>query len=162
MSQDAGGKAVTTPKYMAMLVRCTVAERDPGQLGATPAPSARLQQLATFEWPPPLPPTPSLPLQQDIANRRRTTLDVDLDDLDEFSKDPELVEHVERNTQQYLSLLAEAADNSMPAPTDDDLPEDVFDVLLDQVRQGGGWAAWSVCGNRRCVCRGAGAGAALG
>ncbi|EFN55074.1 hypothetical protein CHLNCDRAFT_52849 [Chlorella variabilis] len=72
---------------------------------------------------------------QDIANRQRSTLDVDLDDLDGFSKDPELVEHVEGNTQQYLRLLAEAADNIMPAPTDDNLPEDVFDVLLDQRRR---------------------------
>lgn len=61
-------------------------------------------------------------------------LEVDLDDLEGFSKEPELVEHLERNTQQYLTLLAEAADNIMPQPTEDDLPEDVFDVLLDQVR----------------------------
>jgi DNA replicative helicase MCM subunit Mcm2 (Cdc46/Mcm family) len=72
-------------------------------------------------------------LQQDIANRQRSTLEVDLDDLDGFSKDPELVEHLEHNTQQYLVLLAEAADNIMPSATDENLPEDVFDVLLDQV-----------------------------
>ncbi|KAL4437489.1 hypothetical protein ABPG77_003470 [Micractinium sp. CCAP 211/92] len=69
---------------------------------------------------------------QHIANRRRTTLEVSLDDLEQYSKDPELVTRLERNTQQYLTLLAEAADNRMPAPCEDDLPEDVFDVLLDQ------------------------------
>ncbi len=75
----------------------------------------------------------SPPPQQHIANRRRTTLEVSLDDLEQYSKDPELVTRLERNTQQYLTLLAEAADNRMPAPCEDDLPEDVFDVLLDQV-----------------------------
>lgn len=59
---------------------------------------------------------------------------MELDDLEEYSKDGgELVAHVERNTQQYLALLAEAADNIMPQPSEDNLPEDVFDVLLDQV-----------------------------
>lgn len=76
--------------------------------------------------------------QQDIANRQRTTLEVDLDDLEGYSKEPELVEHLERNTQQYLTLLAEAADNIMPPPSEHDLPEDVFDVLLDQVGPGRG------------------------
>jgi hypothetical protein len=73
-------------------------------------------------------------LQQEISNRQRCTLDIDLDDLEGFSKDVELVEHLERNTQQYLALLAEAADNILPPPTEDNLPEDVFDVLLDQVQ----------------------------
>lgn len=81
---------------------------------------------------------PSLPCraQQEIANRRRTMLEVELDDLEGYSKDAELVSHLERNTQQYLSLLAEAADNIMPQPTEENLPEDVFDVMLDQVGRG--------------------------
>ena len=84
-------------------------------------------------------PSPAAPLlQQDIANRQRNTLEVGLDDVEGFSKDVELVERLEANTQQYLTLLAEAADNIMPAPTDSDLPEDVFDVLLDQVGGVGG------------------------
>ena len=136
--------------------------------------------------------------QQDISNRRRTTLEVALDDLEGYSKEAELVARLERNTQQvgqvfpfipfnrqtmrchsrqhkpqvsavlyrsswetgnaglsntvcrrqctsagapspphsaaqYLALLAEAADNIMPSATEDNLPEDVFDVLVDQV-----------------------------
>lgn len=101
------------------------------------------------------------PSQQDIANRRRTTLEVSLDDLEQYSKDPELVTRVERNTQQYLTLLAEGADNRMPAPSEDDLPEDVFDVLLDQVRGrrrargcGGGSAQPSQVGGERVCCLG--------
>lgn len=77
---------------------------------------------------------PPLP-QQEVANRQCSTLDIDLDDLEEFSKEAELVDRLERNTQQYLTLLAEAADNILPQPTDDNLREDVFDVLLDQVRR---------------------------
>ena len=56
-----------------------------------------------------------------------------MDDLEAYSKDEELVARVERNTQQYLQLCAEAADRNMPPPTLPDLPEDVFDVLLEQV-----------------------------
>lgn len=93
-------------------------------------------------------------MQQEIANRRRTTLEVSLDDLEEYSKDPELVTRLERNTQQYLTLLAEGADNRMPAPCEDDLPEDVFDVLLDQVglRRHAGSA--SAASERACISAG--------
>lgn len=35
----------------------------------------------------------------------------------------------------YLSLVAQAADAAMPDPDSSDLPEDVFDVLLDQRRR---------------------------
>lgn len=114
----------------------------------SPCPARRFERARRQPRPAALlPRRPAPRLQQDIANRQRGTLEVDLDDLEGFSKDPELVEHVERNTQQYLQLLAEAADNIMPPPTDDNLPEDVFDVLLDQVGAGaadrGGWAARS-------------------
>ena len=130
VSQDEVGKAVTTPKYMTMLVGGrwdrgagiggpAFAAPPPGHSNAAPPPGAPL-------------------LQQDIANRQRNTLEVGLDDVEGFSKDVELVERLEANTQQYLTLLAEAADNIMPAPTDSDLPEDVFDVLLDQVGGVGG------------------------
>ena len=116
----------------------------PGQRGA-PADAASLNAAARAR-PPPRPAlpcsactlAPALPCraQQEIANRRRTMLEVELDDLEGYSKDAELVSHLERNTQQYLSLLAEAADNIMPQPTEENLPEDVFDVMLDQVGQG--------------------------
>eukprot|EP00887_Chlorella_sp_A99_P007647 scaffold20.g7647.t1 len=72
---------------------------------------------------------------QEIANRKRTALEVELDDLETFAPGGDLVEHIERNTAQYLALIAEAADAKMPEPTDPDLVEDVFDVLLDQRRR---------------------------
>ena len=81
----------------------------------------------------PLPPSPP---QQAIANRRLNTLEVDLDDLESFYKHEQeaLLRSVETNTSQYLALLAEAADKIMPPPTEDDLPEDVFDVIMEQAR----------------------------
>jgi hypothetical protein len=53
----------------------------------------------------------------------------------QFSKDKELVSRIEQNTQMYLSLFADAADMSMPRPTlpADEMAEDVYDVLVDQV-----------------------------
>ena len=56
---------------------------------------------------------------------------MDLDDLEAFVTDPELVSHIEGNTYQYLSLIGEAADAVMPSPSDADLPEDVFDIMMD-------------------------------
>ena len=133
VEQDGSGKTVTRPKYMAMLVR------RPGGGGPRRG-SRQFKCRRRRPCPPagaPAPPRPRPPRclrpQQDIANRQRATLEVELDDLEGYSKDAELVAHVERNTQQYLALLAEAADNIMPQPTEDNLPEDVFDVLQDQV-----------------------------
>ncbi|KAL6779626.1 MCM7 [Auxenochlorella protothecoides x Auxenochlorella symbiontica] len=72
---------------------------------------------------------------QAIVNRERATLEVDLDDVASYVKDGDLVHRMETNTQQYLSLLASAADEAMPAPTRSDLPDDIFDILLDQRRR---------------------------
>ena len=49
------------------------------------------------------------------------------EELDEF------LHSIESNTRQYLKLFAEAADIAMPAPSRNDIPNDVFDVLLEQV-----------------------------
>lgn len=75
--------------------------------------------------------TPFSLLQQDIANRRRDTLDIALDDLQSFTTLPDLITHIETNTFEYLRLISEAADAVMPAPTDTDLPEDVFDIMME-------------------------------
>ena len=45
----------------------------------------------------------------------------------------ELLHNIESNTRQYIKLFAEAADIAMPAPDRNDIPNDVFDVLLEQV-----------------------------
>lgn len=51
------------------------------------------------------------------------------DGLDDF------LHNIETNTRQYIKLFAEAADIAMPAPNRNDIPNDVFDVLLEQVAQ---------------------------
>lgn len=79
------------------------------------------------------PDTPRHALQQEIANRERKSLEVDLDDVAAYVQDPSLTERMEANTLQYLGLLAQAADEVMPQPTKTDLPEDIFDILLEQV-----------------------------
>lgn len=71
-------------------------------------------------------------MQQEIANRKKTTLAVHLDDLDDYTAEHELVHHIERNTYQYLSLIADAADAVMPAPNDMEISEDVFDIMMEQ------------------------------
>ena len=70
--------------------------------------------------------------QQDIANRRRDTLEIELDDLEAFGGSKELMGGIENNTYQYLSVIADAADAIMPSPTDSNLPEDVFDIMMEQ------------------------------
>ena len=45
----------------------------------------------------------------------------------------ELLQNIQSNTRQYIKLFAEAADIAMPAPNRNDIPNDVFDVLLEQV-----------------------------
>lgn len=45
----------------------------------------------------------------------------------------ELLHNIESNTRQYIKLFSEAADIAMPAPSRNDIPNDVFDVLLEQV-----------------------------
>lgn len=46
-----------------------------------------------------------------------------------------MVQRVEQNTHMYLGLFADAADARMPPPSipADMLPEDVYDVLIEQV-----------------------------
>ena len=46
----------------------------------------------------------------------------------------ELLKKIETNTRQYVRVFAEAADKVMPVATRTDIPSDVFDVLLEQVR----------------------------
>ena len=69
---------------------------------------------------------------QEIANRQRDALVVSLDDLESYTDVPELVTNIESNTYQYLSLIADAADAVMPAPTDVGISEDVFDIMMEQ------------------------------
>jgi hypothetical protein len=49
--------------------------------------------------------------------------------------DGELLNAVRGNTRRYLMLFAEAADDVMPPPTELNEEDDVFDVLMRQVRE---------------------------
>lgn len=69
---------------------------------------------------------------EEISNRQRDTLSIDLDDLESFTDEPDLIQNVESNTYQYLSIFAEAADAVMPPPTITSVTEDVFDIMMDQ------------------------------
>lgn len=42
------------------------------------------------------------------------------------------MEEIEKNTYTYMSVIADAADAVMPTPTDTNLPEDVFDIMMEQ------------------------------
>lgn len=70
--------------------------------------------------------------QREIANRRRDRLEIELDDLDEYTDDGKVVQNIESNTNQYISIIAEAADDVMPPPSEE-LPvsEDVFDIMME-------------------------------
>ena len=61
---------------------------------------------------------------QDIANRKRSSLIIDMNDL--YAYDPELCESVKGNTKRYMNVFAEAADAAMPPATDTSIPDDVI------------------------------------
>ena len=72
---------------------------------------------------------------QAIANRKSDALVISLDDLEDYVSEetvPGLLTNIETNTHQYLSLIADAADAVMPAPTDVEITEDVFDIMMEQ------------------------------
>mmetsp|Transcript_25472 Transcript_25472/g.55379 ORF Transcript_25472/g.55379 Transcript_25472/m.55379 type:complete len:729 (+) Transcript_25472:157-2343(+) len=73
---------------------------------------------------------------QDISNRQRRTLEIDMDDVATFSESPEsngalrdFCTNIETNTKRYIKLFAAAADQVMPLPTGNYAEPDVFDVL---------------------------------
>jgi len=51
----------------------------------------------------------------------------------QYYPDGDLADAAAANARTYEGLLAAAADAAMPAPTRDDVVEDVFDVLQRQV-----------------------------
>lgn len=57
----------------------------------------------------------------------------------QYYPDGELAAEATANARRYARLAAEAADAAMPPPTRGDLPDDVFDVLHRQVKEGGGY-----------------------
>ncbi|KAJ9507934.1 hypothetical protein QJQ45_021173 [Haematococcus lacustris] len=79
-------------------------------------------------------------LLQDIANRRKRSLDIDLDDVSTFFESgehsaPQFARNIERNTRTYVKLFAAAAAALMPGPQAGSTVEaDVFDILAEQRR----------------------------
>jgi len=58
---------------------------------------------------------------QDIANRKRTTLEIDLNDMMGFFDDDDvLVQRIQTNAVRYCQILASQVDDIMPEPTDVD------------------------------------------
>ncbi|KAB8233328.1 DNA replication licensing factor MCM7 [Aspergillus alliaceus] len=76
---------------------------------------------------------------QEIADRERTNILIELDDLATFEKslpeetDLKLVESVLKNTKRYVDVLSQAADAVMPKETKEiTFKDDVLDVIMSQ------------------------------
>ncbi|KAF1965020.1 minichromosome maintenance protein 7 [Bimuria novae-zelandiae CBS 107.79] len=76
---------------------------------------------------------------QDIADRTRTNVLIDLNDLDTWEKavDPErqlkLVESIERNCHHYIEIFSRAVDKVLPQPTQEpSFKDDVLDIIMTQ------------------------------
>ncbi|KAK8167959.1 MCM2/3/5 family-domain-containing protein [Phyllosticta citrichinensis] len=77
---------------------------------------------------------------QEVANRTRNSILIDLDDLDEYEKglgedspDLKMVESVQRNANRYIEILSKAVDKVMPEPTSQPTyKDDVLDIIMTQ------------------------------
>lgn len=73
---------------------------------------------------------------QEIANRQRTTLEIRLDDVNDFQGDAEFVSMIIRNTKRYLDVFAQAADQIMPMHTVEEFQNaTVFDIWMSMREQ---------------------------
>ncbi|RAH47033.1 DNA replication licensing factor MCM7 [Aspergillus brunneoviolaceus CBS 621.78] len=78
-------------------------------------------------------------LLQDVADRERTNILIELDDLATYEKslpddtDLRLVESVQKNTHHYIELFSRAIDDLMPKESKDiTFKDDVLDVIMSQ------------------------------
>ncbi|KAF4167508.1 hypothetical protein CNMCM6936_004963 [Aspergillus lentulus] len=76
---------------------------------------------------------------QDIADRERSNVLIELDDLATFEKslpedtDLKLVESIQRNTKRYVDVFSDAVDAVMPKETKEiTFKDDVLDVVMSQ------------------------------
>ncbi|KAI2766008.1 hypothetical protein DTO012A8_8767 [Penicillium roqueforti] len=76
---------------------------------------------------------------QDIANRDKSNILIELDDLSIFEKslpegeDLKLVQSIEKNTKRYIDVISQAIDAVMPRETKDvTFKDDVLDVIMSQ------------------------------
>ncbi|PYH87445.1 MCM-domain-containing protein [Aspergillus ellipticus CBS 707.79] len=78
-------------------------------------------------------------LLQEVADRERTNILVELDDLATYEKalpedqDLQLVKNVQKNTYHYIDLFSRAVDDLMPRESKDiTFKDDVLDVIMSQ------------------------------
>ena len=78
---------------------------------------------------------------QEVADRVKSQVLIDLDDLDEWEKASveggatslKLVSSIERNAHHYIDILSRAVDAVLPAPTrDPNFKDDVLDIIMSQ------------------------------
>eukprot|EP01083_Nonionella_stella_P083164 229811_1 len=69
---------------------------------------------------------------QEVANRERVTIDIELDDFKKFDKGKNVIDDLEKNTLRYVSIFSNAIDAMMPLRDSSiDIEEDSIDVLAD-------------------------------
>jgi DNA replication licensing factor MCM7 len=64
---------------------------------------------------------------QQIANRSRRIFDLHLDDL--ALTDDDLVMKIKQNTKRYITILGNAVDSCLPAPSGQLAEDDVYDII---------------------------------
>ncbi|EED21682.1 DNA replication licensing factor Mcm7, putative [Talaromyces stipitatus ATCC 10500] len=76
---------------------------------------------------------------QDVANRDRNNILIELDDIATYEKslpedtDLKLVESIQSNTKRYVDVLSEAVDAVMPRETKEiSFKDDVLDIIMSQ------------------------------
>ncbi|WBW72495.1 MCM complex subunit Mcm7 [Schizosaccharomyces osmophilus] len=71
---------------------------------------------------------------QDVANRKRNVITIDLNDLYEFDpSDIKLLSNIEGNTKRFVELFSQCVDALMPPPTVDiNYKNEVLDVIMQQ------------------------------
>eukprot|EP00485_Elphidium_margaritaceum_P009844 CAMPEP_0202685544 /NCGR_PEP_ID=MMETSP1385-20130828/1337_1 /ASSEMBLY_ACC=CAM_ASM_000861 /TAXON_ID=933848 /ORGANISM="Elphidium margaritaceum" /LENGTH=722 /DNA_ID=CAMNT_0049339921 /DNA_START=95 /DNA_END=2260 /DNA_ORIENTATION=+ len=69
---------------------------------------------------------------QEVANRERLTVDIELDDFAKYDKNEEVIHDIERNSLRYVAVFSDAIDAVIPsADPNTRVEEDTIDVLAD-------------------------------
>ncbi|CAD5192877.1 unnamed protein product [Musa acuminata subsp. malaccensis] len=74
-----------------------------------------------------------LNILQDVANRKRRAIHIELDDLVDYKDlDEAFLQRVTENTRRYINIFAEAIDELMPEPTEVFPVDEDRDILMTQ------------------------------
>merc|ERR1719203_2200043 len=69
---------------------------------------------------------------QEVVNRERVTINIELDDFAKYDKGSEVIADIEQNTKRYMAILSNAIDNVMPQRDPSaSASDDTIDVLAD-------------------------------